>query len=334
MFEKYNSIENSYRERSYENAFYHPEAANTLWNVTEKLDGCNFSIIVTADGTKPAKRSGFIQENEKFFAFQDIYLPLVSKAQDLYDDIAFMTEKGLAPNVVQIYGEYVGSNVLNRVDYKEKGFYVFDIKVDGTFLNYDDVEILCSKFGFNQVPLIFVGSVDEVKQFHDEWQEKEFTFNSTITLDENHGKLFTDKELTNIAEGFVIKPDNPLFETTGSRVILKAKSSKFKESKSVKQKKHVELTDKDNNTFAQLQSYVTESRICSIVSKSGELTAKDFGIILKLFVQDIKEQYESDVGSELYTNCDNVSSVIQMLNKECATELRKDWLNLIDNSKE
>lgn len=48
MFSKYNSIENSYRNRSYDNAFYHPEAVNTLWNVTEKLDGTNFSFVVTA----------------------------------------------------------------------------------------------------------------------------------------------------------------------------------------------------------------------------------------------------------------------------------------------
>lgn len=335
MFVKYNSIENSYRERSYDNAFYHQEAADTLWNVTEKLDGTNFSFVVTADDIKPAKRSGLIHENEKFFGFQEIFLPLVSKARSLYDNLSYLTESGLWPSVVQIYGEYVGKGILNRVDYKEKCFYVFDIKVDGVFLDSDDVEKLCEKYGFKHVPVLFVGSVDQVKQFHDDWLKKEFNFNSTITLDEDHGILFTEKEVTNASEGFVIKPNKPLYEHTGSRVILKCKSAKFNETKTVKMpKKHVDISEKDNNVLGELSTYITQSRIFSVLSKFGELGAKDFSKVLKLFVVDVKEQYEQDNSTELYKECDNVSNIIQELNKLCACELRTDWLNLIDKSKE
>lgn len=248
--------------------------------------------------------------------------------------MSYLSESGLKPKVVQIFGELVGSSILNRVDYKKKAFYGFDILVDGVYLNQADVELYLSMYGFNQAPVLFCGTVDQVKKFHDQWLEKEFLFNSTITLDDNHGILLEGNIVNNASEGFVIKPDKPLFETTGSRVILKCKSVKFSETKTVKKKKHLQLSEKDEQVLEQLSSYATESRCYSVVSKLGELAASDFSKVLKLLFLDAKEQYEQDNETELHKECDKVSDVIQMMNKECATELRKIWLNLIDNSKD
>ena len=43
--------------------------------------------------------------------FKKFFLPLVSKARSLYDNLSYLTESGLWPSVVQIYGEYVGKSI-------------------------------------------------------------------------------------------------------------------------------------------------------------------------------------------------------------------------------
>ena len=333
MFTKYNSIENSYRTKAFEEAFDHPEASSTDWSVTEKLDGTNFSIVVTKDSVQPAKRSGLIHENEKFFGYQDMYEPLKDKARDLY--ISVSRKLGFQPEVVQIYGEYVGKGILNRVDYKEKGFYVFDIRVGSEYLNAEYVDILVSDAGFDPVPTFFVGTAEEVKDWHDKWLEKDFLFNSTITLDATHGLLDSEPTtLHNVAEGFVIKPDKALYATSGSRIILKCKSSKFKEKKSSgsEQKKHLDLSEKDAEVVNKLLELITESRVYSVVSKIGGVTTKDFGKVLKDMVADVKEDFEKEQQTELHLISDSIASIIQTLNKECSIEIRKHWLNIIDTN--
>jgi hypothetical protein len=61
-FKKYNSIENSYREKFLEKikSIVPP---TEKWVVTEKIHGSNFSFIYDVENLTCAKRTGLINEN-------------------------------------------------------------------------------------------------------------------------------------------------------------------------------------------------------------------------------------------------------------------------------
>ena len=68
-FSRYSDIENSYRIK-YVNDIIEYGLAYGNWSVGEKGDGCQFSFYVSKSLIKCAKRSGFINPNEKFYGYE------------------------------------------------------------------------------------------------------------------------------------------------------------------------------------------------------------------------------------------------------------------------
>jgi len=118
--------------------------------MTEKVHGANFSFIVTTNTLLCAKRSGVLTDDDKFYNFlllkQEV-TPSVQKAFSLVKEMIPDTEE------VVLYGELFGGlyphpdiprnpqfvHVQKGVYYSPRlHFYLFDIFVKGSFMDFDD----------------------------------------------------------------------------------------------------------------------------------------------------------------------------------------------------
>ena len=115
----------------------------------------------------------------------------------------------------------------------------------------------------------------------------------------------------------VIEPVNPAWFRNGSRVYFKNKSERFSEKKEkvkVKVAQELSLSEASQSVLHNLTSYVTESRVVSVISKIGEVGTKDFQRILGLTVQDAIEDYEKDTEANTKEVCgDEWKAVLKML---------------------
>ena len=76
-FKKFNSLENSYRE-NFIHKIREQGYENEEYIITEKLHGANYSFTVVVEGgivvsVIPAKRSGYIHSDEKFYNHRPVY---------------------------------------------------------------------------------------------------------------------------------------------------------------------------------------------------------------------------------------------------------------------
>lgn len=104
--------------------------------------------------------------------------------------------------------------------------------------------------------------------------------------------LFFKKENQLICEGNVIKPIEPAYFWSGSRVILKNKNEKFSEisksksNKVKKEKQEVKLSDEANKLFEIANTYITENRLRNVLSKMEKITDRHFGVVVGNFIKD------------------------------------------------
>lgn len=127
-----------------------------------------------------------------------------------------------AKHNVLVFGELFGPGIQD-LDYgvtRAGGYRVFDISVDGTYLDWGDLEAACNKFEIPLVPLLYAGpwSADLVEQF---------TYGPTTVCDASQIKAkFKDRE------GIVITPLKERYTAIlGGRVILKSVSADFNDRK-------------------------------------------------------------------------------------------------------
>jgi len=83
MFKKYNSIENTYREKQIEQVYLH-EFNKEDYVVQEKVHGANFSFITDGKTIQVAKRSGLIAENESFSNYKYVMDKYAEAIQKLF----------------------------------------------------------------------------------------------------------------------------------------------------------------------------------------------------------------------------------------------------------
>ena len=303
LFKKYPSIENSYREKEIERIIQNEFASKNIeWVCTEKIDGSNFSFICNGKDIKCATRNSILNNNElsKFYDADIILEKYKDKIFRIFNYINIIYDI----NEIQVYGEHFGgsfngktekgySKIQKRIDYIPfTDFIVFDILVkyktprenNELFLYWDQVKELSKKFEFKVVPELFRGSFKECLNYS----------NLFLTKIPEMYKL-KNKE-NNIAEGIVLKPNEPLFFKTGERVILKNKNDKFKEIGKVKKiKKNIKLTDEEKVYVNEITKYFEVSRIQSVLSKGEvKLEWKQFGKLSGLFFKDALEDFIKD----------------------------------------
>lgn len=291
-FNKYSSLTNHYQQK-----FIDAIVMNGLdggeWVAQEKVHGANFSFHYDGEEHKQAKRSSFCDEN--FFNCGSI-LKYRSSIEFIYKVLQDynLIEKG---QTLVVFGEIFGGNykgqkepnaktVQGGMDYHpDNEFVAFDIKVNGEFLPFMEVESLCKVSRLPLAPTIAYGDFKEMLEVSNE-------FDSYVP------ELFgLERVEGGIAEGLVIRPTLQEKDFKGTRLLIKSKNNKFSEkAKTAKAIKSViSLTDEQNTLAEEFSKYFTANRVDTTISKVGQVENwKQFAHIAGLVFQDAIEDFNKD----------------------------------------
>lgn len=339
-FKPYHPVENSFRDDYLRELKTHNLDAG-IFVVQEKIHGANLVFITDGNQIRCAKRTGLLDDNEKFYNFQ--------KVRDRYKDKilgAYKLAKDLYPNMDELYifgelfgGYYPDKSVPKAPDatrLQQGVFYspdndlcVFDLRVyNGSYL---DVDLSCKIFqqlGFIYAEILFQGTLEECINYPND-------FESTIPR-----KLGLPLIPGNIAEGTVIKPMQVKFLPSKERVILKNKNAKYAETIVKKEKfkrPAVKISDRVKELRLKSDNYVTENRLIAVMSKIGQLDlaqlfkTKQIGRVLGPFAQDTVESFLKDCEDEFYQlEKSDQKLITQHISDSCMTLIKK----IIDPSSE
>lgn len=288
-FTKFPSLENTYRQKEIDKIVM--MEIKDQWVVTEKVHGANFSFWVYKNietkevDIKCAKRSGWIEEDEKFFNYKPVlekYRPMLEKLRgDVLDNFV-------------IYGELFGGDIQSGMCYSlEQDFVAFDmrwINEDGSLgWTLDKLTMLTLKDDYNLPVTPLIGVYDTFK----EALAVEESFTSKLIRQD-----FDGKEEHKETEGIVIEPNNAVYEPNGSRVYLKKKTKRFLEKggkPNIKHKVPMLLQESVRLKLDEALLFLNNNRFDSVVSKIGEVSIKDIGKVMGLLTQDIVVDMEKDL---------------------------------------
>lgn len=327
-FKKYSSIENSYREPFIDLVrgtldFFGEK--DMLFSVSEKVDGCNVSIITDGNEIITGKRSSVLGADEKFYGFQDYAESIKDKVVAVFNNIKEIEDKEVVQ--VQIFGEFFGGSykgipsketkIQKGIDYSPNHeFYAFDIFVtyaDGTsrYLNVDECAALFIHFKFFYNVELFRGTLDEALGYNP-------VFISTIGQ-----RLGLPVIEGNFAEGVVIRPVEELRFANGERVIIKNKNPKFNEFEKKEKKPDVVHSDSCNTLKEAVKDYITEARLGNVVSHIGEIEMpKQMGLLIKEFSADVIEEFTKDHPEYLELESNEQKVVNKVINAEAVNLIK------------
>lgn len=297
-FNKFHSIENSYREKFLQRIYQH-DSANKQWCVTEKVHGANFSFTTDGKVVKPAKRTSFLENVDKFYKCGDIVNKTIPKIKKLVNIVKANIEN---IDYITVYGELFGgffkgekkSQMIQKgVQYcPDHNFMAFDILVVDIFgneryMNYYEAITLFNDVGLFHANILFEGTLSEVL----EWSSLHNADDSTIPELLGH-----DKVVDNPREGHVLKPIDPAYLEDGTVIVLKDKNDKFRENSSVSKNKNKEkISNELQNCIEVACTYVHEERWNNLLSKEGPLQKRnDIGKYIILLAQDAIEDFRKD----------------------------------------
>lgn len=291
-FTKFPSLENTYHQKEIDKI--QSMMIKEKWVVTQKVHGANFSFWLTEEhlsvegiglcstiNIKCAKRSGWVEEDEKFFN----YRPVVEKYRDSLERLYYHLSSTHGYNEVVVYGELFGGNIQSGMCYPEQqDFIAFDLKCDGIARTKTTSFNILNGFNIPTTPIIGV---------YDSLENALIVNESFASLLMREGFSGDDKHKE--AEGVVIEPNNPVFEPNGSRIYLKKKTKRFLEKGGNKiQKPKEELPSELEGILLQSFEYITKPRFEAVVSKIGEVNIKDIGKVMGLMTKDILEDMVKD----------------------------------------
>ena len=294
-FIKFPSIDNHYQGGATERwKREFPELPISKFAITEKLDGSNLQLIITADEVKAASRRHMLDLEESFFDYQRTVLinckPQIEAIQK------HITDNNLEN--VYVYGEIFGQGVQKRIDYCEgKQFLPFEVRIDNELISIKDARDLFGKLGISEwwVPLIeVVDSLDEAL---------EFNVNKVPTRIVEAERIFkTDKELNKNIEGVVIAPYDKVFkrkqlEGNESVFRLKKKCKEFNDKMKTKTKelKVFNGSEEYNRLRNIWDGYFNENRLADLFSKEGKISEmREIGKYIKLMTVDVREDFLKD----------------------------------------
>ena len=170
------------------------------WVATEKIDGTNIRIMWNGkDVVLGGKTDAAQLPSDLVTALQQQFMTLTQRQK--------FAEK-FADKQVCFYGEGYGAGIQKGGGYrKDKGFILFDVMIDGSWLNIGNVLGIAESFGVQVVPTIMEGTLPEL-----------------ITFVETKPKSsFGDFEM----EGVVARPEMVLLNNRGERLITKIKVKDF-----------------------------------------------------------------------------------------------------------
>lgn len=174
LFDKYTDIENV---KHYPDVFKEGETVV----ITEKIHGSNSRYGNLEIGTTPnvsilEKISAWIRKNifkqkyEFVYGSHNVQITNHSNRKSFYGSDVWAEMIGkynldkIIPEGVIIYGELYGDKIQDLtygLKNGERDFAVFDIKVNGQYLNWEDVILWCNALDLHHVPQLYVGKYYE-----------------------------------------------------------------------------------------------------------------------------------------------------------------------------
>lgn len=303
VFIKYPSIENLYIVQEDAERLAQLQAYDGRWIVTEKIDGCNLSFLITKDEIAVASRNAILPESghELYSAVQNTE----HVRRRLTEVQNWIRDNPTSISQVTLFGEYFGAGIQNRVYYGEyKNYRIFDVAISGRgeqfFCSpYEAVDALARwRLLDLYVPILATTrTLDEALRFPNAgqshiWQTVNLTY-SPIPQSE-----VTDEPPMHsrcMMEGVVIRPwEYPEQTHIGYSFdyVIKSKNEAFLES----QRHGVKKYDAGQPIVAlhnEFVSLLTENRMYSVFSKLGApQTRRDIGKYIGAYVEDAKAEFE------------------------------------------
>ena len=177
---------------------------NHMWLWSEKVDGTNIRLYWDGYDLYLKGRT----DKSQFSADQEEYL-LDNVATDA---LKHLIEQMFKEKEVYIYGELHGKNIqkVGKLYSEDYQFRVFDIEIDGIWLERHDVQDLCGQLGLKHVPYILEGTIGDAE----DW------------VMENKFSTFSDAPL----EGLVGIPVGGFLDRQGKRIAVKVKYRDLKKT--------------------------------------------------------------------------------------------------------
>lgn len=327
LFEKYSSIENSYRSE-FLNELVQEGASAGCWVVQEKIHGANFAIYTDGHSAIAARRTAFLGSDENFFSSSHILAKYEARLRSMF--FACGTTNSLVIHCELFGGSYPHKDVPinHKASAIQKGVYyspdtelmVFDIRIDGTYCGVDEVVRLCEIYKIPFIPIRYRGSYEECLKYPN-------AFQSSIS-----DVLGLPSIPDNTCEGVVIKPREVKFLKNGCRVILKNKNELFAEKSSKPKHMPESLPNGLAAIVEDISLFITTNRLRCVLSKIGAVTNKDFGRILGLFAQDVLADFrkESDILSTVSKKDQMI--IFKKINRLSACMIRDNLSNIVDGN--
>ena len=208
----------------------YPEATAALMDqlcmISEKMEGTNVSVSVDTAGNLFVNQRNFtIEEIES--KRKNVYWETARNS--LAIDCAMECLRNTDGQEVTLYGELIGPGIQKNL-YKcnHHGILIYDIKVDGTFLGFDDFAMMimeCKKLmEFDGEPLSFLAPVPFL--LTKPVTLREWLDGRTIEEASNGISFFGDGDM--LREGIVIRPMVEEYsEELQGRLILKKRSPEY-----------------------------------------------------------------------------------------------------------
>ena len=173
------------------------------WIFTEKVDGTN--IRVYWDGHKVV----FGGRTDK----AQLHGHLVDRLNQLFmgETNEEIFEQNFGESEVHLFGEGYGAGIqTGGDDYIDgKDFILFDVMINGVFLERKDIEVIAKAFGIDCVPIAPPKTIDEA-----------------IEYVKSEPKSMVGKRIKKM-EGVVGTPKQRLLDIFGNRIIVKVKARDF-----------------------------------------------------------------------------------------------------------
>ncbi len=309
------------------------------WCILEKVHGAHFDIAW--DGISEVEfwtRKRKLPPEENFNNYHRIRDELINHIKRSYAVIALNTGvKGGFELIIcgELYGgTYPHKEVEDVMNVRRVqkgvfyrpgiGFYAYDIKINGEFINYYSAYHILSYGWFFPAEILFEGSFEECMKYPNKFQTTIPNLLGLPDIDDN------------ICEGWVLKTIKPERFLDGDRVILKSKNAIYDERARCAKvpRKPLVLTEKTQKVFDILITYVTENRLDNVMSKiNSELLNKKqgFGTIMGDFRKDIMESFNDDFGGVMNTlDKQDKSAISRQIGKLCVPLVKKEWLQIME----
>lgn len=272
-FVKYSSLENHYRDKFIDQFRFHG-LSNERFMITEKIHGANFSFWTNGTDVQVASRSQFVDGT--FYSCSEVIERYTDAIRDLHCTLGMSED-----DTVAVYGELFGPGIQKGIRYGNvKDFVAFDVAVNGEYQSAVRSKEIIDASGFEFVPVIgFANSLNEALATNN-------VFDSALGA--RRGETGE-----NIAEGLVIQLADRKHTFFGdTRAVIKSKNELWAEK--AKAKKPPRETEDYSQFVEVIKQYINVNRLAAVLSKFGEVTPQQFGVVIREFSTDVIEDMVKD----------------------------------------